>query len=219
MLTELNIFKDHPEVIRVFKGGYVCRLNTADMSLSSAVGNGGNYDYDKSYFELGPIFSYGVIDNPDQFLEKFGTILEGDKREISVFFTWMPKDPNNKGKSGGWRWHKWGEYHGNGTPTREYLDDEDEFNDGVYVYHMYIVDGVNEKCVGYYDIAYDGFTFRKFVHSVEEAKIELLDRKEKADDITFGELVLFEQNKACLVQSSEDAIIAKSFVDSFGETK
>mgnify|MGYP000984510367 FL=1 len=131
----------------------------------------------------------------------------------------MPKNPDNKGKGGGWRWHKWGEYLGNGTPTCEHLDDEDEFNDGVYVYHMYIVDGVNDKCVGYYDMSYDGFTFRKFVHSVEEAKIELLNRKENTDDITFGELVLFEQNKACLAQSSEQAILTKSFIDSFGQMK
>jgi hypothetical protein len=57
-------------------------------------------------------------------------------------FTHVPKEPENAGRGGGWRWHKWGPYIGKGEPTTEYLDDEDGFADGVYVYHFYVVDNV-----------------------------------------------------------------------------
>jgi hypothetical protein len=40
----------------------------------------------------------------------------------------------------GWRWHKWGEYIGLGKPTREYLNDEPEFADGIYTYHIFEVE-------------------------------------------------------------------------------
>lgn len=41
-------------------------------------------------------------------------------------------------ESGGWRWHKWGQYIGEKTPTTEYLYDEPEI-DEVFVYHVYEV--------------------------------------------------------------------------------
>ena len=45
------------------------------------------------------------------------------KYVIALTPVWQEK--GNKGKGGGWRWHKWGEYIGKLNPQCEYLDDED----------------------------------------------------------------------------------------------
>ena len=84
---------------------------------------------------------YGVCDSPKQFLTKYRNKLKRDKRTFVVGFTHVKKHPENAGNGGGWRWHKWGEYIGKGKPTMEYLDDEKEFNEGVYVYHILQLDG------------------------------------------------------------------------------
>lgn len=87
------------------------------------------------------VHCYGVCDSPRQFLDLFEQTLENDERSFAVAFTHIQKDPNNKGKHDGWRWHKWGPYVGNGTPTTEYLDDEAGFAEGVWAYHIYQIDG------------------------------------------------------------------------------
>lgn len=106
---------------------------------------GSNGDLDRSYFEIGSLNSYGVCDDPEQFLSDFGELLDKDERELCVTVTHVKKNPANatfKGGGGGWRWHKWGPYIGKGEPTMEYLDDEEGFEDGVYVYHVYDVTGL-----------------------------------------------------------------------------
>lgn len=85
--------------------------------------------------------SYGVCDTPRQFLTRYREALQDDRRTFVIGFTHITKDPSNAGRDGGWRWHKWGEYIGDGKPTCEYLDDEEGFTDGVYVYHVYQTDG------------------------------------------------------------------------------
>lgn len=91
---------------------------------------------------LGKDFNcYGVCDSPKQFLDKFEKCLRDDKRVFCVSLTHVEKDPANAGHGGGWRWHKWGPYIGEGKPTTEYLDDEPDFDDGVWVYHVYQFNG------------------------------------------------------------------------------
>lgn len=80
---------------------------------------------------------YGVCDSPDQFLGLVGELLKADERTFTVAFTHVPKRDDD----GGWRWHKWGPYIGTGTPTMEYLNDEKEFSEGVWVYHVYQIAG------------------------------------------------------------------------------
>lgn len=73
-----------------------------------------------------------VCDSPQQFYERHHAALEEIVPfDVSVWFTHVAKNPVSEG--GGWRWRKWGEYIGDGEPTREYLDDEPEFDDGVWV--------------------------------------------------------------------------------------
>ena len=69
-------------------------------------------------------------------------MLEKDRRHLTLTLTHVPKELENAGKGGGWRWHKWGPYVGKGEPTMEYLDDEDEFADGIWVYHVFDVTGL-----------------------------------------------------------------------------
>ncbi len=88
---------------------------------------------------------YGVCDTPEEFIAAYGARLQLDVRTFCVFFTHIKKDPSNKGEGGGWRWHKWGEYIGKGSPQCEYLDDEEGFDDGVFVYHVYQIDGPEIK--------------------------------------------------------------------------
>jgi len=96
--------------------------------------------------ELGDdLNSYGVCDSPEQFITAFKDRLAADERTFFVTFTHVAKEPDNKGQGGGWRWHKWGPYIGVGTSTREYLDDEDGFPDGVYVYHVYQIAGPEKE--------------------------------------------------------------------------
>lgn len=80
---------------------------------------------------------YGVADSPEQAFAHAEKHLGAREEKFCVFVTHIAKDPSNAGRGGGWRWHKWGPYIGTSNPTTEYLDDEAEFNDGVYVFHIY----------------------------------------------------------------------------------
>lgn len=91
-------------------------------------------------FSIEGVPTYGVCDSPEQFMQKFGELVKADPRNCCVFFTHIAKDSSNRGQGGGWRWHKWGEYIGEGNPQHEYLDDEEGFENGVYVYHIHDID-------------------------------------------------------------------------------
>ncbi len=78
----------------------------------------------------------GVCDSPDQFWLKFGGALADSTRKFVVSFVEVSKA--DQPIDGGWRWHKWGGYVGDGEPTTEYLHDEPKF-DRVFTYHVYEV--------------------------------------------------------------------------------
>lgn len=100
-----------------------------------------NFESNYPEFEDEDLHSYGVCDSPNQFLRKFRKVLDEDARAFCVSFTHIQKNPENAGQGGGWRWHKWGPYVGKGKPTTEYLDDEKEFERGVYVFHILQIGG------------------------------------------------------------------------------
>jgi len=88
----------------------------------------------------------GVCDTPQQFIDRYAKRLEEDERTFVVSFTHVKKDPtDNNGEGGGWRWHKWGPYIGDGNPECEYLNHEKGFDEGVYVYHVYQTAGPEKK--------------------------------------------------------------------------
>jgi hypothetical protein len=91
-----------------------------------------NWDVDDIDGEL-----YGVSDTAQQALDYAQRLVGDDPRKFCVFVTHIVKDPSKRGRGGGWRWHKWGEYIGNDEPKAEYLDDEEGFDEGVYVFGIH----------------------------------------------------------------------------------
>ncbi len=106
-------------------------------------------DYRPSYEDEFKLFAphykkeqFGVADNVQQVLDYF--FEECQDLDKNYFILMMPVKQNkeNKGKGGGWRWHKWGEYIGKLPRKYEYLDDEDfdnveEFPGYVICFHIY----------------------------------------------------------------------------------
>lgn len=80
-----------------------------------------------------------VADSIDQWKGRYAEKVEALDQSVCAFFTHVAKEPENRGRGGGWRWHKWGEYVGEGDPRREYLDDEEGFENGVYVVRLHPV--------------------------------------------------------------------------------
>jgi hypothetical protein len=104
--------------------------HTLNPDMLYDVPNSGTLDRDN------PLWIFGVCDNPQQAFDYCLKELKDDDRNICIFATHIPKIVEEQG---GWRWHKWGEYIGEGEPTTEYLSDEELFGDGVYVFSAYEV--------------------------------------------------------------------------------
>jgi hypothetical protein len=86
-----------------------------------------SYDVDHRYD------TYGVCDNVDQVLEKWPHI-EQSTDEFIITLTEIVRA--EQPESGGWRWHKWGEYIGKHNPQHEYLFHEKDI-DSVFCFHVY----------------------------------------------------------------------------------
>ena len=104
----------------------------------------GTIPFDQSFEVFAPNYhkaQYGVGDSIEQIKEYFKEEIEDPNRKYFITVTPVFQDKENKGKGGGWRWHKWGEYIGKLEPKCEYLDDEDFGDDFEYVicFHLYEV--------------------------------------------------------------------------------
>ena len=84
---------------------------------------------------------YGVADSIEQIKKFYKKQIKSKTEKIVIALTPVCQDKENKGKGGGWRWHKWGRYIGNLNPQCEYLDDEEFGDDFKYIlcFHMYYV--------------------------------------------------------------------------------
>lgn len=90
----------------------------------------------EEYPELLSGNSYGVCDNPENFLEVYNKELDGSDRKF--FVTLTPILKADQSEYGGWRWHKWGPYIGKHKPKHEYLYDEEEI-DKIYIFSVFEV--------------------------------------------------------------------------------
>jgi len=90
-------------------------------------------DYEKT--------TYGVADNIEQIKEYYKEEVADENKKYAIALTPVWQDKSNKGKGGGWRWHKWGDYIGTLDSKCEYLDDEDFGDDFKYViiFQLYAV--------------------------------------------------------------------------------
>ena len=76
---------------------------------------------------------YGVCDSPEQILKQWPHLESSKQRH---FITMTPIHKKHEPESGGWRWHKWGEYIGEHDIQCEYLYDEKDI-ELVFVFHIY----------------------------------------------------------------------------------
>jgi len=77
--------------------------------------------------------SYGVADSIEQIKQYYKNEIKDTKRKYFIECSPVFQDRENKGKGGGWRWHKWGKYIGKLDSKCEYLDDEDFGEDFKYI--------------------------------------------------------------------------------------
>jgi hypothetical protein len=84
-------------------------------------------------WEMTPKSGYGVADNVDQILAYHPELTDPETR-YCLSVTEIRRD--DQPESGGWRWHKWGEYIGSQNPQCEYLYNETGI-ESVLVYHFY----------------------------------------------------------------------------------
>ena len=136
----LEISQEMHEIFKILGDGDLASLGegiiVGTKNLHNYLGEGWE-SHSVDVRALGLNCCYGVCDTPQQFLKKYHKALQGSPNTYVVGFGHMAKDPGSRGVGGGWRWHKWGPYVGEGDPQCEYLDDEDEFNDGVYCFHIH----------------------------------------------------------------------------------
>ena len=82
------------------------------------------------------VSSYGVSDNVEQVLEYYKNVINNPNEEVVISFFKINKC--DEPVTGGWRWHKWGQYIGTKNPQHEYLYDEQDI-DVVYIFQINVV--------------------------------------------------------------------------------
>jgi len=81
---------------------------------------------------------YGVCDNWKNLKAHLPLVVTESERKFVISL--VPIYKEDQPERDGWRWHKWGEYIGEQTPTHEYLYDEPVI-ELVYAYHVYELGG------------------------------------------------------------------------------
>jgi hypothetical protein len=125
----------------------ICNMIAMSNGNSTEIKNIEKGIYEIGHFSFGNIIQkkeeypelsincYGVCDNHKQILEQCPELIN-NKNNYVISIT--PIEKKNQSSDGGWRWHKWGPYIGNGEITAEYLYDEPKI-EKIYVYHIYEV--------------------------------------------------------------------------------
>lgn len=113
-----------------------CPFNFADSEFEETE----NLTYAQKFGERGEVKSrYGVADSIAQVKEYFKEEIADPDKKYFIHVTPVWQEKENKGKGGGWRWHKWGPYIGKLKRKCEYLDDEDFGGDFKYVIVFHLV--------------------------------------------------------------------------------
>ena len=118
--------------------GQTVRLGTGIYQIGHFGSTGFPHpEFFKDTFEtsLAEYAEYGVCDDAQNVKDHL-LALQDPTRKFIVTLTPVHRKVANKGKGGGWRWHKWGPYIGKQEPLAEYIDDEPNI-ELVYVYHVH----------------------------------------------------------------------------------
>lgn len=134
-----------------FKGCYWANLNPENL-----IDHASAYETYKHW--PASSLAYGVSDNATQVINHLKHALETyltkdsthsffirgkrlykfltDNPDAVYLIRFYPVFNHHDGKTGGWRWHKWGPYLGKHTPQCQYLDKEQNI-DYVLIWHLY----------------------------------------------------------------------------------
>lgn len=93
------------------------------------------FDIDDDYTI--PFPPIGVVDSVEQFDDLFGEKLRAFPQNVIVSFVEIRRE--DQPPSGGWRYHKWGEYFGTQNPEYEHIYD-DKHIEKVYTFAVYPID-------------------------------------------------------------------------------
>ena len=137
-----NYTPQNDSKLNIETGIYICNFGFNFSYDEFLECKDGNIPYKQSYDTFAPTYhksQYGVADSLEQIKEYFKEEIEDLNRNFIITIAGVYQDKDNKGKGGGWRWHKWGEYIGKLNPQCEYLDDEDFGDDFecVICFHLY----------------------------------------------------------------------------------
>jgi len=108
-----------------------------DIIIPKRIGQGMYLATHWSLEDLVPVkhrlaIDHGVCDTPEQAVERLG--LRDSPEKVFASFVRIRRD--EQPARDGWRWHKWGRYIGDQTPTTEYIYDEPLIEE-VYTFSIY----------------------------------------------------------------------------------
>lgn len=115
-------------LIRIDRGMYLA----SHWSIEHIVPVKNRWKDNDGYAHLGDLPDSGVCDTPEQAVEK----LKLREHPVPMFVTFVCVRRADQSPTGGWRWHKWGEYIGDHWPQHEYIYDERDI-DQVYTFSIY----------------------------------------------------------------------------------
>lgn len=125
MIAELNGNSAEPKKLET--GVYLLGHFSLDNMITPRL------EFEQRYPALDDIGSYGVCDDYKQVIDKCPMLITSERKFVMSV---TPIKKSTQSPTGGWRWHKWGDYIG--TQKRsgcEYIYDEPEI-ELVYCYNI-----------------------------------------------------------------------------------
>lgn len=80
----------------------------------------------------------GIADDLEQVKKEYQSFINDPNIKMCVTYFRVIK--SEQPESGGWRWHKWGDYIGTKNPQHEYIYDEDDSIQEVICFHVYEIE-------------------------------------------------------------------------------
>ena len=131
--SDMDINNILPRTVSEFYNRLDVGIYETDLNFNFVITYFSNEQIHEQYYSFSDKDNFGICDNYEQIINNYPE-LNVENRKFIVSMTKIRK--SDEPMSGGWRWHKWGEYIGIQNPIREYIYDEPVIEE-VYVYHIY----------------------------------------------------------------------------------